>query len=120
MPDEKQQRQAAKSRATLVAHCEEQGFPAPSPEYVFCAHRDWRFDFAWPEQRVALELEGGVAFGGRHSSVGGMEADMAKYNEAAIRGWIVLRVFTSKARSARILGYVSRALRVRGFGKVGA
>lgn len=116
MPDQKQERQAAKNREALFAHCEAEGLPTPVAEHVFCAHRDWRFDYAWPAQKVALELEGGVAFGGRHSSVGGMEADMEKYNEAAIRGWCVLRVFTSKARSARILGRVSRALRLRGAG----
>jgi len=70
--------------------------PAPTPEYRFAPPRRWRFDRAWPERRVAVELEGGVWSGGRHTRPAGYEADVEKYNTATVEGWRVLR-FTAKA-----------------------
>ncbi len=110
----KQDAQAEKIRVALVAFCEKHGFPPPTPEHVFVLHRGWKFDYAWVESKVALELEGGTFMQGRHSSGPGMRADMWKYNEAAIRGWLVLRCETGKARSARTLGVLWRALMARG------
>lgn len=70
--------------------------PPPTPEYRFAPPRRWRFDRAWPERRVAVELEGGVWSGGRHTRPAGYEADMDKYNCATVEGWKVLR-FSAKA-----------------------
>lgn len=53
-------------------------------------------DFAWPEYRVAVEIEGGVWSMGRHNRPKGFIADTEKYNAAAELGWIVLR-FTAQA-----------------------
>lgn len=69
--------------------------PSPEREYRFHHTRRWRFDFAWPSERVAVEIEGGIWAKGRHSRGSGMVADMDKYNEAARLGWRVLR-FTDK------------------------
>jgi len=110
----KQDAQAEKIRRAICDYCEQHGFPAPVQEHEFYAVRGWKFDYAWPELGIALEVEGGAAIGGRHTSVGGFEADIAKYNEAAIRGWLVLRCLTSKARSARTLGLLWRAMLARG------
>ena len=65
-------------------------------EYRFAPPRRWRFDFAWPAATggVAVELDGGAYTQGRHTRGAGFEADCAKLNEAAVRGWRVLR-FTS-------------------------
>lgn len=60
----------------------------------------WRFDFAWPEQRIAVEVEGLVVFrndegetqvSGRHANIAGFKADCEKYAWAAVLGWRVLR-----------------------------
>ena len=64
-------------------------------EYQFTATRKWRFDRAWPEQRVAVELEGGVWSNGRHTRPAGYEADCQKYNAATALGWRVFR-FTGR------------------------
>lgn len=66
----------------------------PTPEHRFHPTRRWRFDFAFPDQRVAVELEGGTWVKGRHSTGRGMSADAEKYNAAVVGGWRVLR-FTS-------------------------
>lgn len=66
--------------------------PKPAREYRFHPERRWRFDFAWPQRKVALEVEGGTRTGGRHVRGDGFAADCEKYNTAAIMGWRVLRV----------------------------
>jgi hypothetical protein len=68
------------------------GVPASKSEYGFALpERKWKFDYAWPEHLVALECEGGVWVGGRHTSGSGFLKDIEKYNAAAVRGWLVLR-----------------------------
>jgi hypothetical protein len=60
--------------------------------------RAWAFDYAWVvitesgTKLVALEVEGGVWTGGRHTSGAGFVKDMDKYNEASCRGWKIIRV----------------------------
>lgn len=69
--------------------------PMPEAEYRFAAPRRWRFDYAWPDHRIALEVEGGVWTGGRHTRGKGFLGDMEKYNRAAVDGWRVLRTTPS-------------------------
>lgn len=63
-------------------------------EHRFHPERRWRFDWAHPDLLLAVEVEGVTHFGpsiGRHQSARGIEADMEKYNAAAVLGWTVLR-----------------------------
>lgn len=60
-------------------------------EYKFHPDRRWRFDFAIPEYKIAIEIDGGVWTYGRHNRAQGYIADMAKFNEAAALGWVVLK-----------------------------
>ena len=87
-------------------------------EYRFHPQRQWRFDFASPTKRLAVEVEG-VAFkghgkaahlDGRHVRPKGFEEDAAKYAEAAILGWRVLRVTGRMVKRGQALAYVERAL----------
>lgn len=70
------------------------GIPLPAAELKFHPVRNFRFDFAWPQQRVALEIEGALwkKGGGGHSHPSGIKKDIEKYNLAAICGWRILRV----------------------------
>jgi very-short-patch-repair endonuclease len=69
-----------------------EGVRTPVREHQFHPERKWRFDFAWPEAWVALEVEGGAFAGGRHTRGSGFREDLKKYNEATRLGWRVLRV----------------------------
>jgi very-short-patch-repair endonuclease len=73
------------------------GVPAPLTEYQFDEHdnRKWRFDYAWPDEKMAVELEGSVFRQGRHTRGRGYMADCEKYNAATIQGWTVLRYTTT-------------------------
>ncbi len=97
----------------LRAQLREAGLPEPVCEHRFCPGRRFRFDWAWVEQRVALELEGGVWSRGRHVRPRGYERDCIKYSLAAILGWRVIRVTTGMLHDGRALDLVRRALRER-------
>lgn len=63
----------------------------PVAEHQFLQTRRWRFDYAWPNVRLAVELEGGIWLYGRHNHPGSMVKDMEKYNAAAESRWYLLR-----------------------------
>lgn len=74
--------------------CEEMSIPKPEREYRFHESRKWRFDYAWPKNKIALEIEGGVWTRGRHVRPKGFIKDIEKYNYAAAHGWRVFRSTT--------------------------
>jgi very-short-patch-repair endonuclease len=76
--------------------------PVPDREFVFHPTRRWRFDFAWPEFKVAAEIDGGQWSNGRHVRGYGFEGDAEKLNAAQELGW---RVFRYTAR--QVLGGVA-------------
>lgn len=69
--------------------------PKPVEQFRFHPKRKWQFDFAWPERKLAVEIEGGTYSGGRHTRGKGFEGDCEKYNAALLLGWRLLR-FTGK------------------------
>jgi len=85
-------------------------FPEWEEEYRFHETRRWRFDFAWPEIKLAAEVEGGTWAGGRHVRGKGFESDCEKYNEAALLGWTVLRFTASMVDDGMAVGFLERAL----------
>jgi len=74
------------------AVCRAAGLPEPVPELRFSAPRRWRFDWAWPELKLALEVQGGIFSGGRHVRGAALLKEMEKLNAAAIAGYRVLYV----------------------------
>lgn len=60
-------------------------------EFQFHPTRRWRFDYAIPSHKIALEVEGGVFSKGRHTRGAGFIGDIEKYNEATRLGWRVVR-----------------------------
>jgi len=72
--------------------------------YRFAPPRRWKFDFANPKLKLAVEIEGGSWSGGRHTRGSGFEKDCEKYNEAAILGWYVIRLTTGMVTSKEMVG----------------
>lgn len=60
-------------------------------EHKFSKTRQWRFDFCHPDLKIAIEIDGGVWSGGRHTRGAGFVKDLEKLNQATILGWKVLR-----------------------------
>ena len=76
------------------------GDAEPEREYRFYSERKWAFDFAFPDQLVAVEIEGR----GRHQTVTGFRGDCDKYNKAASLGWSVYRFPATDMRMKNMWG----------------
>ena len=98
-PEPKLKREFDRAEVFLRA-LEVRGLPKPEREWKFDAKRRWRFDYAWPERMIALEVEGGIWTGGRHTRGAGFLKDVEKYNRAAVLGWRLVRVTPDKLVSA--------------------
>lgn len=79
-------------------------------EYRFHNTRKWRFDYAIPEHKIAIEVEGGVWTGGRHTSPQGFLGDMEKYNTATVMGWRVLRTTPDRLLTNETLTMIENAI----------
>lgn len=87
--------------------------PGHVQEVRFDPVRKWRFDFAFPGHKVAVEIEGGAWSNGRHTRPAGFEADLEKYNAAALLGWIVLRVTPRMVDDGRALRLIEQAIQLQ-------
>jgi very-short-patch-repair endonuclease len=72
-------------------------------EFRFHETRHWRFDFAIPDLKIGIEIEGTTYAGGRHQRVKGYAEDCLKYNTAVLLGWRVLRFPTSMVISGKAI-----------------
>jgi hypothetical protein len=64
--------------------------PPPTREYQFSPPRRWRFDFAWPEPKFAVEIHGGTYLNGGHNRPLQFKKDCEKHNAAVLLGWKLL------------------------------
>ncbi len=105
---------------TMLAVLRQQGVPTPEREYPFHGTRGWRFDVCWPSAKVAFEVEGVTHQGGRHQRKDGFEEDVAKYNEATLLGWVLIRATPKQVASGLALSWLERALGVTREGEADA
>lgn len=94
----------------LAAQIRAVGMMAPQREVRFHPVRKWRFDLAWPELKVAVEVHGAVFSGGRHTRGDGFTKDREKINAASLLGWRVFEVTTKWVQSGQALEVVKEAL----------
>lgn len=105
--------------------------PELETELSFHPTRKWRIDYGYPDLKIGLEYEGGT-FGigkacracgrrqpGRHATGTGHLADCEKYNEAALAGWLLLRVNDKSIQSGEAIDHLKRAYEARKGGTVG-
>lgn len=59
----------------------------PVQQHKFHPVRNWRFDFCWPDKKLAIEVQG---FGPGHNSMQGMLSDYEKHNAAITLEWKIL------------------------------
>lgn len=109
----KRRGKATEAPDPFPAYCTAYGLPEPVAEYRFNPARRWRFDYAWPQERVALEVEGGVWTDGRHVRGAGYLADVEKYNAAALDGWTLLRTTPAQLLTATTLNMLRQAIKTR-------
>ena len=86
--------------------------PAPEREYRFAPPRRFRADFAWPDHKLLVEVDGATWSQGRHARGSGIERDAEKYSLAAVHGWRVVRVTRAMVEDGHALGLIEQAMAV--------
>lgn len=80
-------------------------------EYVYAPPRRLRADFAWPAQRLLVEVQGGIYLRrSGHSGGTGITRDIDRGNAATLAGWRVLRFGPPHIRSGEALTVIRAAL----------
>lgn len=79
-------------------------------EYRFHPTRQWRFDYAIPDLRIAIEIDGGIWINGRHNRASGYLGDMEKFNTAATLGWVVLKFTPQEQYSQKTLELIAQTI----------
>lgn len=96
--------------ALLAVHLRAAGITGYVREFRFAPGRRWRFDFAWWNERLAVEVEGGTWSAGRHVRPAAFALDCEKYNAAALLGWRVLRFTGDQIKSGLAIAQIEQAL----------
>lgn len=60
----------------------------------------YRLDFAHPNSRTGIEIQGGVYMRGRHVTGSGYERDCRKYNLAYTSGWTIFLLTSTMAKDS--------------------
>ena len=85
--------------------------PVPERQVHFHDKRRWRFDFAWVEDKLAVEIQGGTWIKGGHNSGYGVTADYEKLRVAQRMGWRVLPYSTQDCKDmVRVVTEVAEIL----------
>ncbi|WP_428398271.1 hypothetical protein [Marinobacter salarius] len=116
---------------TLSLHVRAAKLPEPEREYRFGAAavggpgkglrarladaglKDWRFDFAWPDIKLAVEVEGGAWVRGRHTRPLGFIEDLRKYQAAQQMGWTIYRTAGELIRSGEAVNTIEQLMRAK-------
>ncbi len=96
----------------VIAYWRAAGIPEPITEYKFAIMlgRKWRMDYAWPERKLALEVQGGIFIQGRHSRGAALLKEWEKLNTAAGIGWRFLYCQPSDLLKQPLVDQIKKAL----------
>lgn len=100
----------SKGEQLFILHAKAVKLPTYEREFRIIPDRRWRFDFAWPERKIAAEVEGGIFTGGRHTTGVGFTKDCEKYNQAALLGWRIFRFTTAMVKDGTAMLILTQAL----------
>ena len=95
----------------LLSNIRMVGLPEPVREYKAIPERRFRFDFAWVEQKLLVEVQGQIWKKGGHSSGVGIMRDHEKNNLAVINGWRVMYCNSNTITSGEAINQIEKAIR---------
>jgi very-short-patch-repair endonuclease len=96
----------------VAALCRLEGWPEPLAEQRLIEGRRYSCDLVWPEQRLVVEVQGGVWLRrGGHSGGKAQIDDMEKLNLLQLAGYRVLQVTPQQVTSGVLSALLSRAFR---------
>jgi len=86
--------------------------PEPEREYRAIPGRKFRFDFAWVDQKVLAEVQGGIySYQPSHASAAGIRRDCEKLNLAVANGWKVYHFTSDMVQSGEAVKIIEQELR---------
>jgi very-short-patch-repair endonuclease len=95
---------------TLAFQLDALGLTGYVREYQAIKGRKFRFDFAWLEHRLLVEVNGGTYTKGAHSTGQGIARDYEKANLATLDGWRVLMFDGKAVESGEAVEVIRQAL----------
>jgi hypothetical protein len=108
---EAKRQKALSERRIFLAWLDREGLHfLPEAEFVFDQEndREWRFDYAWPRWKVALEIQGGTFVNGRHSRGPALRREYEKHNAAVVQGWHVLYALSGEVMTPAMIDTLKR------------
>lgn len=94
-----------------------ENLPMPLRQYKFYPTRKWRCDFMYVQEKIAVEIEGGLFMKGQgkftgagHSHPIHIMRDIEKYNYLALMGYRLFRFGKKEINNGDAISMISRAL----------
>lgn len=98
----------AKNESLFFALLISQGLPLPEKEVKMIDGRRYRIDYAWPDLRLGVEIQGGVYTRGAHGSITGILQGYKKSNDAALYGWTLLYFTPAEMKSLTTINHIKK------------
>ena len=95
---------------TLAFQLDALGLTGYVREYQAIKGRKFRFDFAWTERKLLVEVNGGTYAKGAHSTGRGIARDYEKANLAVLQGWRVLSFDGKAVKDGTAVEVIRKAL----------
>lgn len=86
------------------------GLPLGVPQYRFVPGRQFRWDRAYPERMVAIEVQGGTWSQNGHARPSMIQRDCLKLSMGAALGWRVLPLTREMIESGQAVDLIRQAL----------
>ena len=99
----------------LAFHIRAIKLPKPVQQYKFHPTRRWKADFCWVEEKLIVEVQGGIwaSHNGTksgHTTGQGILRDCEKMNEAVLLGYKYLKVCKENIDSGQAIEWIRKAI----------
>jgi hypothetical protein len=96
---------------TYLMQIRQANLPTPERQVKLIPGRNWAWDAVYKAEMIAVEINGGTAKLGAHSSKAGLERDYEKANAANLAGYCVLAFSSDQVKNGVALAITKEALK---------
>lgn len=97
----------------FVSALVDRGLPKPKREFKYAKNRKLRVDFAYPEKKFGIEIDGGIYSRQAHGSISGILNDIERNNQAALNGWTIIRIPSDKCLLTKYIDLVEKVYKMK-------
>ena len=103
----------------FLFHLKVAGLPKPQEQFKFAEHlgRRWQTDFAWPDRKIIVEIEGGLwrkdsrgSWAGAHTHPMNVLRDIEKYNHMSMLGYRLFRFSDKNLKDGSAIEMMKKVL----------